>query len=211
MPLWQNKILATQNQVPSRALQALAEREATYADEVRRLLDAGLDVMRRGGTSSKPRVADIVAAAGLSNEAFYRHFASKDALVGAILADGAERLRSYLAHQMDKVDAPDDKVRRWVEGVLSQAVDPEVAAQTLAVMWNAGGSGLVQTTMTQSLAALLHEPFSALGSADPQLDASLVAHATIGRLSDYLQQGVRPGRREVQHVVDFCMHAVARR
>ena len=167
--------------------------------------------MRRGGTSSKPRVADIVAAAGLSNEAFYRHFASKDALVGAILADGAERLRSYLAHQMDKVDAPGDKVRRWVEGVLSQAVDPEVAAQTLAVMWNAGGSGLVQTTMTQSLAALLHEPLAALGSPDPQLDASLVAHATIGRLSDHLQQGVRPGREEIRNVVEFCMHAVARR
>ena len=177
---------------------------------MRRLLDAGLDVMRRGGTSAKPRVADIVAAAGLSNEAFYRHFASKDALVGAILADGAERLRSYLAHQMDKAAAPEDKVRRWVEGVLSQAVDPEVAAQTLAVMWNAGGSGLVQTTMTEPLAALLHEPFTALGSVDPQLDASLVAHATIGKLSDHLQQGVRPGRGEVQHVVDFCMRAVRR-
>ena len=138
--------------------------------------------MRRGGTASKPRVADIVAAAGLSNEAFYRHFASKDALVGAILADGAERLRSYLAHQMEKANAPDEKVRRWVEGVLSQAADEEVAAQTLAVMWTAGGVGLVQSAMNTPLARLLHEPYADLGSDDPELDASLAAHATIGKL-----------------------------
>ncbi len=31
--------------------------------------------------ASRPRVADIVAAAGLSNDAFYRHFPSKDALL----------------------------------------------------------------------------------------------------------------------------------
>ena len=41
------------------------------------------------GTTSRPRVADIVAEAGLSNDAFYRHFASKDALVAALVEDGA--------------------------------------------------------------------------------------------------------------------------
>lgn len=39
--------------------------------------------------------ADIVAAAGLSNDTFYRHVSSKDALVAAILEDGAERLCGY--------------------------------------------------------------------------------------------------------------------
>ena len=63
------------------ARQTLAKRRAaTTPSEVRRLLDAGLEVMRRCGTTSRPRVADIVAAAGLSNDAFYRHFPSKDAL-----------------------------------------------------------------------------------------------------------------------------------
>ena len=88
--------------------------------------------MRRCGTTSRPRVADIVAAAGLSNDAFYRHFPSKDALVAALVDDGALRLRSYLDHQMAKEPAPETKVRRWVEGVMSQA-EGEVAATTLAV------------------------------------------------------------------------------
>src|SRR5262245_61862471 len=102
------------------AQQSMAKRGANYADEVRRLLDAGLEVMRRCGTTSRPRVSDIVAAAGCSNDAFYRHFPSKDALVVAILEDGAQRLRSYLSHQMAKEAAPERQVRRWVEGVLAQ-------------------------------------------------------------------------------------------
>src|SRR6476620_6240282 len=98
------------------ARQALDKRRAAYATEVRRLLDAALEVMRRCGTTSRPRVADIVAAAGLSNDAFYRHFPSKDALVTALLEDGAERLASYLTHQMAKETTPEGQVRCFVEG-----------------------------------------------------------------------------------------------
>ena len=65
------------------AQQTLAKRGAGYVEEVRRLLDAALAVMRAGGPDARARVADIVAAAGLSNDAFYRHFPSKDALVAA--------------------------------------------------------------------------------------------------------------------------------
>ena len=101
--------------------QTMARRGADYTEEVRRLLDAALTVMARNGTRARARVADIVTTAGLSNEAFYRHFKSKDALVGALLDDGAERLRGYLAHQMEKERTAAGQVRRWVHGVLSQA------------------------------------------------------------------------------------------
>ena len=42
-------------------------------------------VMRREGNID-PQVRAIVQEAGLSNQAFYRHFASKDALLLAVLA-----------------------------------------------------------------------------------------------------------------------------
>ena len=156
----------------------------------------------RCGTTSRPRVADIVEAAGLSNDAFYRHFPSKDALVTAILDDGAERLRGYLAHQMAKATTPQDQVRRWVEGVLSQA-DAEIAATTLAVLWNGGavdGTGAGRHFASATLATLLHEPFAALGSVDPELDASLVAHAAMGKLSDHLWQGVPPSPADLDGI-----------
>jgi AcrR family transcriptional regulator len=194
------------------ARRTLEARGPDYAGEVRRLLDAGREVMRACGTSSRPRVADIVAAAGLSNDAFYRHFASKDALVTAILDDGTERLRSYLDHQMAKEPAPAAKVRRWVEGVMDQAADPEIAAATLAVLWNAGGlaQGLRPNppSATAPLATLLTGPFADLGSADAALDATLVAHAVVGRLSDHLWQDTRPTRDDIEHIATFCLASV---
>ena len=204
-------ILDVQNAIPSAAQEALARREAAYAEEVRRLLDAGLDVMRRCGTSSRPRVADIVAAAGLSNDAFYRHFPSKDALVAALVDDGALRLRSYLDHQMAKAPAPEAKVRRWIEGVMSQA-EGEVAATTLAVVWNgdsvAGPSGPGRTVARAAPGGLLEAPFAELGSSRPELDAALVAHAVFGRLSEKLWEGAQADAAEVDHLVGFCLGAI---
>ena len=167
-------------------------------------------MMAQCGTTSRPRVADIVEAAGLSNDAFYRHFPSKDALVTAILEDGAERLHDYLAHQMAKATTPEDRVRRWVEGILSQA-DEEIAATTLAVLWNGGavdGTGAGRHGASATLAPLLHGPFVELGSPDPELDASLAAHAAMGKLSDLLWQGRPPAKSDLEGMTRFCLAAV---
>lgn len=191
---------------------SLAKREGEYAGEVRRLLDAALELMQRRGTASRPRVADIVAAAGLSNDAFYRHFRSKDDLVNALLEDGAERLRGYLAHQMAKGRTPEAQVRRWVEGVLAQA-DGDVASATLAVLWNGssadGGQAAGRHFAAAPLASLLYEPFTQLGSEAPELDAALAAHATLGLLSDCLWRGVAPSRAESDRTIEFCLRAVS--
>ncbi len=208
--------LDSENDVASRiARETLAARDAEYADEVRRLLDAGRAAMAACGTRSRPRVADIVAAAGLSNDAFYRHFSSKDRLVAAILEDGTERLRSYLAHQMAKAETPEDAVRRWVHGVLGQATDDDVAAATLAVLWNGGSVGETlaagRPSATAPLATLLHEPLAALGSPDAEVDAAMVAHAVVGQLSDHLWKGAKPTPADVDHVVAFCIAAVTPR
>ena len=108
---------------------------------------------------------------------------------------------------MAKERRPDSKVRCWVEGVLSQA-DEEIAAATLAVLWNAGSvSGGIASGRhfaSAPLATLLHEPFVAMGSREPELHARLVAHAVLGTLSDHLWQGSRPSRSELEHIVAFC-------
>jgi AcrR family transcriptional regulator len=195
------------------AQRAIARREAGYADEVRRLLDAGLEVMRRAGTTSCPGVADIVGAAGLSNDAFYRHFASKEELVTAIVGAGAERLVGYLAHQMAKATAPDDRLRRWIEGVMAQAADPEVAEPTRAVLWNGsrvGDASRADTSATYApLAVLLHEPLAALASADPERDAAVIVQAVMGRMQDFLWRRAQPTGDDVDHLVAFCLAATS--
>jgi AcrR family transcriptional regulator len=206
----ENTIPPTKDVAARIAAGTLAKRGPDYTNEVRRLLDAAFTVMSRHGTASRVRVADIVAAAGMSNDTFYRHFPSKDALVIALLEDGTERLARYLAHQMGKEESPRGKIRRWVEGVLAQTRE-QAAATTLAVLWNGSsvGDGMTAGRHNASvpLAALLHEPFAALGSLTPELDASLVTHATLGKVSDYLWAAQRPTREEIEHITNFCITA----
>ncbi len=192
------------------AAQSLAKRGPDYTDEVRRILDAAFSVIGQRGIGSKVRVADIVSAAGVSNDTFYRHFSSKDALIVALLEDGTERLASYITHQMQKAANPEEKVRSWVEGMLSQT-DERTATITLAVLWNgiSTGAGISAENYNASvpLGALLHEAFTALGSNAPQLDASLAAHATLGKVSDHLWGRTRPEPDEIEHITRFCIEA----
>ena len=98
---------------------------------------------------------------------------------------------------MAKESTPEGQVRRWVRGVLAQA-DKDIAATTLAVLWNAsalgGGPAAGRHFASAPLSSLLREPFAALGSSAPDLDAALAAHATLGLLSDCLWQQVQPTR-----------------
>ena len=109
-----NVILDRPNLADSLAERAVGERRDRYADEVRRLVDAAYEVMRAAGDLD-PRVADVVRTAGLSNQAFYRHFASKDALLLAVLTDGQERLLATLTTRMERVGPGAPAVAAWIE------------------------------------------------------------------------------------------------
>ena len=176
----------------------LASAEAAYADEVRRLLDAALEVMRRCGTTSRPRVADIVAAAGLSNDAFYRHFPSKDALVAALLDDGAERLRATSTTRWRRSRRPEGQVRRWVEGVLSQARRGHRGDHPRGALERRQRRRGPRVRSPPRQRAARRAPARAVRGARqprPELDASLAAHATLGRLTDHLWQRDQPTPR----------------
>src|ERR1700730_14398503 len=90
---------------------SLARRRASYADEVERIVAATYEVIERTG-SLDPTMRDILRQSGISTQAFYRHFRSKDELLLALLDDGRRQLTSYLAHRMAKADT--------VEGALAQ-------------------------------------------------------------------------------------------
>jgi AcrR family transcriptional regulator len=124
---------------PSVAVQSvqrsLADRYTVSADEVGRLIAAAIEVMRVSGTDS-PRVGDIVATSGLSNQTFYRYFKTKEEFLLAVLDDGLRRLVGYLSHDLDKHTSGITKVGRWINGIMMQAVNPSAAAATRGVLAN---------------------------------------------------------------------------
>jgi AcrR family transcriptional regulator len=113
---------------------SLAGRHATYTDEVNRLIASCLAVTEQTGNFD-PRVSDILADAGLSNQAFYRHFRSKEELLLAVLDKGARELNEYLSKRMAAQVDPVGKVRAWVRGFAAQAIRPKAAAATRPFMF----------------------------------------------------------------------------
>ena len=187
------------------AERAVAGRRDQYAAEVRRLIDAAFVVMRRTG-SIDPQVREIVQAAGLSNQAFYRHFASKDALLLTVLADGRRQLVAYLRARLRGTDDPDEQLARFVDGVMAQARDTEAAEATRPFAIN--GNRLAAEFPDQVAASrtelldLLRPAITALGG--DAGDVELVHDLTMARMNTALVERRVPDRHEVQQLVQFC-------
>jgi AcrR family transcriptional regulator len=189
------------------ASRALAARSEAYADEVRRLIEAGYSVMRRTG-SLEPRVSDIVREAGLSNQAFYRHFSGKDELLVAILDDGQRQLVAYLEHRMSGAPTADARIGAWVEGVMQQARNPAAADNTRPFAINSARlADRFPEEVARSRELLvrpLRETVAEVGG-DPQRDADAVYHLVIGCLNDALVARRRPSNRDVEHLEQFVL------
>jgi AcrR family transcriptional regulator len=203
----QNVVPASSPVAERVASRTLADRSATYAEEVRRLIDAGYTVMRRTG-SLDPRVNDIVREAGLSNQAFYRHFSGKDELLVAILDDGRQQLVAYLEHRMSRAATAEARVRAWVEGVMEQARNPAAADNTRPfAIYSARLADRFPEEVARSRELVirpLREAVAELGG-DPQRDADAVYHLVLGCMNDALVARRRPSKADVEHLEAFVL------
>ena len=189
------------------ASRTLAGRTEAYADEVRRLVDAGYTVMRRTGTLD-PRVSDIVREARLSNQAFYRHFRGKDELLVAILDDGQHQLLTYLECRMANVGPGPERVRAWVGGVMEQARNPAAADNTRPfAINNARLADRFPDEVARSRELLVAPLRDAVANAggDPQRDADAIYNLAIGCMNDALVSRRRPTKDDVEHLEQFVL------
>jgi AcrR family transcriptional regulator len=213
--------------VQSAIQRTLARRVEAYEDEVQRLVDATYRVIARTA-SVDPTVRDILGEAGLSTQAFYRHFRSKDELLVVLLDDGRRRLVDYLAHRMDKAVTPEDKLRAFVEGVMAQATDEDASSRTRPFVVQqdrlADRFAEHQRTSATRLVELLHEPLRRLRGEDnasgdratqdsPTERAARDAHAvyqlTFATMEQHVRDRTKPTRADIDHLVVFCRRAVA--
>ena len=197
----------------------LERRRAAYEGEVRRLVEANFALIQETGTL-EPRVSEIVARAGLSNQAFYRHFRSKHELQVAVLDEGVRLLAEYLERRMGAVASPTARVREWVRGILEQAVHGDAAAATRPFALARGRlSERFPEEIRESerrLTALVREALAQaveageLPEADPIRDAEALYHLAMGWLEGRLVDGSSAPRADAERLVDFAMHGVRR-
>ncbi len=201
------------------ARRALASREASHDDAVRRLVAASFELIRETG-SLEPSVASIVERAGLSNQAFYRHFHSKDELLLGVLDEGFRLLASYLAHRVESAQGAEAKIRAWIGGVLEQALQGDAATATRPfAVSRARLSDLFPDEVEASERELMGPLRTAIAEAvrsgelpgaDPERDADAIHTLAMGWVQRVLSRREPASRAEAEHLVEFSLAALRR-
>jgi AcrR family transcriptional regulator len=181
---------------------SVADRQASYVDEIERILDATYRLIERTGTLD-PSLREILKETGLSTQAFYRCFQSKDELLLLVLDDGRRQLVSYLEHRMARARTADQKVREWIEGVLAQAADPTAATRTRPFVANEDRLAEAFPEEHQaSVDALVQQLATAL---DGDRTATAIYVLIMGALHRHLTAGTRPSAQEIDDLVAFSL------
>jgi AcrR family transcriptional regulator len=211
---------STRNLASRSVDRSLERRRVAYAAEVRDLVQASLDVIRRTGCL-EPTVGEIVRAAGSSNKAFYRHFRSRDELLLAILEQGLRVQFTKLEERMAQAGSALDRVRCWIWEILGRAVDPEAAAATRPLLVHQ--ARLLESVgeevwdcverLKVPLRAAIAEAMESgeLEEADVESDTEVVYQLAIGWMHGRLITPVPPTQQEAQRVVEFAIRGLERR
>lgn len=198
---------------------SLARRRAAAEAEVERLIAAAFRVIERTG-HLEPKVSEILAEAGLSNQAFYRHFRGKRELLVAVLDEGIRGLARYLeeriAEQPDAVSA----VRAWIRGMAAQATHPggASASRPFALARGllvesfpeevAGSEQQVSRPLRDVLERARRE--GTMPAVDPGIEAEALYHLMMGWVEARLVEGRVPAASEVDRLEAFALAALSR-
>jgi len=199
-----------------RALQPRFDRSS---EQVERIMQAAVDLIRETETDDL-HVTDVIAAAGVSNRAFYRHFSGKTELLMAVLEDGNRQYIAHLERRMTACDTHLGAVEAWIRGMLARAQNPSRATDTRPFILN--GMRLAYEFPQESLAAdeTLRAPLrDALVAADaageisaPDVarDVSHLVQLTLGHMTWSLIQRHPLRAEDVDDVVAFALAGLRR-
>lgn len=199
---------------------AVADKQSELARSMQAIVEATYALVEESGDIDPPMRA-ILARSGLSTQAFYRQFRSKDELMLALLDDGRRRLVAYLQRRMQRASSSSAEVRAWVEGVMAQAADARAAGRTRPFV--AGEARIAElfpdehNASVGQLVSLLVPPLSSIASTegddetageDVHRDADAVYRLTFATLRDHLVSRTKPTPATVEHLVRFVLRAV---
>jgi AcrR family transcriptional regulator len=196
----------------------LTDRLNSAASDVERIIDATYRLSERTGAVD-PTIREIVKESGLSTQAFYRYFSSKDELLVVIIDDGRRQLADYLEHRLSKQDTGRDRVVAWIEGMFAQAADPEASHRTRPFITNL--YRLVEEhpeELQASVSAVvdLLEGAVADFAAEQNLadrptfdDVMSIYHLTVARMEKHIVLDTSPTRSEVDGTIAFVFRAMS--
>jgi AcrR family transcriptional regulator len=190
------------------------------------LVEAGLRVIQRDGTAGAT-VAAVLAEAGLSTRAFYRHFASKDDLLLAVYATESDAAAARLAARVKDAGDPRAALDAWITETLSLAFSSRRAGRTRTLLAEGrrleashpGETARIVRAQLAPLEALLEDgrEHGVFPGAQPVDDARSLYAITMALVADRLTGGARAGRATAsaaaakEHVLRLCLPALEQR
>jgi AcrR family transcriptional regulator len=188
-------------------------------EHARRIVEATFRVIAAKG-SADPPIRLILREAGLSRQAFYRCFGSKDDLMVAVRSEGRLILAHHLRVRMGHERGPAEKIRAWVRGVMQQAEAPYAVERTRPFVLSPGGQAIMNRAESAEKERLLCEPLeeaivafraeSGGDRGDPGTEALIIHDLVLGSLRRHLVIGVPPSAETVEALADFAIAGVSR-
>jgi AcrR family transcriptional regulator len=186
--------------------------------EERVLVEAAHRAMRRNGFNGVT-VADILAEAGLSTRAFYRHFASKDELLLAMYRRDGEAVAARIASRCESAPTAAAGLAAWLDEVLSLAYDPRRARRAAVLGSRAARRAAAYPDAQAAAVATLVGPLVAVlerGRADgsfplarPDVDAHTINAVVWSLVIDRLHGRPAPSRQDaLSHALRFILPAI---
>lgn len=164
-------------------------------------------------------IAQILAAAGLSTRAFYRHFESKDGLLLAMFRRDADRVLAQLQAEAAAAPSAAEALRVWIDGMLQLSADPRRRQRALVLdsgeVTRAKGyhaeRDRYEAAENAALAQILHRGHrdGSFPRAQPASDAAFIRAALHQAVNEQLSQSAAVGAQEAaQAVLDFALRAL---
>lgn len=177
--------------------------ETVLADQRERLLAAVPAVVAARGYEAMS-VADLVKAAAVSRNAFYKNFADKQACFAAAHQRGHERLFGILTGACEGAGSPEEKLERSLAAALDTlAAEPELARMLFVEAPGSAGEEIALSyhEWLRRYGSLLHadSPTPASG----EFDQVIVGGIATRIASEVLRGGGEELRDLTPHLVDY--------
>lgn len=187
-------------------------RQASYDGEVKLLIRATQTVMLSKGCTDQPKIAEIVREAGMSNQAFYRHFRSRDDIIVALYEQGLLNIHAYLKYRVFKQSGFQGRLAAWIDGVLAQIEDPDLSDVSRVIIWNMGQIARTKSEIKpvglSRIRDLLCDILIEGNVPDPERTAMFIQTLVMGLTTTYLEADHTPIQEEREHLLQFCLKSV---
>jgi AcrR family transcriptional regulator len=193
---------------------------ARSSEQVEQILRAAVRLIRDTETLDL-RVTDVIAAAGVSNRAFYRHFSGKAELLITVLEEGNRLFMERVERRMARCPTNLEAVECWIRGMLARAQEGRAPTDTRPFLVN--GLRFAYEFPEEALAAdeVLRAPLrQALERAcaagelellDIEANVSHIVQLTLGQMGWSLIVREPLAEPDVDEVVAFAVAGLRRR